>query len=832
MTQTKAVKRNIDKKIENLLDFDYQDVKNLRRYNSKHEFEVARKVFARFEELLLARRTGCFWSQVPISPGVSLQDILLYNEGSSRQMGGTASNWNWHWNFMAKAYIMWHMYIDGKANVKSPLSWATIQAAAAEFQTNNQTVSLYPRSQKSSHQIMILQEYLRSLEIEGDFSMAKLDLFLSTAIYGTGIAYNPFVEKRHSKEIIIGGDKAQEYLASLKKGDEDAQKKYQYLKEQLEKNKPITKEIDIIEYLNPALVPISVFEFYPDNHASVLQGLQREATDCVHRKLRGVKDARLEYENSNDPYLIRNNISKIISATQTADIYGTGEKFFRIPADLQNTHGKCVEMHYYNKPEDLYVISINDTIIREGPLPYDHGQLPFSRYVIMPFDQQFYGISVVDQLENFQNADEQVLNGHIEAKKIATRPILIANDEIFEDIDEQYNRLEDGQIMRASGPIDDAHLRWFEGPASPAQEIVSFRQMLSDDVTKASGINDLAYSSSVPADSAVRNNMQAMESTYKFIKGWIKNWSYGYKESIKQDLANLRQKMPDVLTDEDQENEDEDRAFRTLLLKNVKLVENEDGEIEKFNTVGRYEFKLKPEYFQYSSDPEIEIDVDSLLPISQNMKIARSENALQQIIPLFMNPQAMANPLIVEFVKDYLVNHGYGSNILDMLQNDDRGEDDVKEAQKENEAMMKGQIVDGEGGRSPHHILVHYNLALDLKQKIQGFTFDDMNTPTKQEIDNYNKWVNIYNNILQHIDVDKLQPYNIGSDLQIMQTTTNASQPGQPPQGPQQGQGQPQPPMQLPPPGVGGPMPTMGTGGPPQPMGGNPMGPMSPAGPI
>jgi len=735
-----------------ILDYSYKDVKSLKRWNNKQEFNDVKEVLVRFEELNQYRRSGCWWDQVPTSTGISLQDIMAYNGGSSTEGGGT-SNWNHHWNYMLKAYIMWHRYVDNQSNVKSPLTWATAQAMFAQFQSANQTVSLNPRNSLDSKKINVSQEYLRNWEVDHRIALSKLESFMSAVSLGTAITYQPWIEKITQHKVTLPGDKAQQYLSELQNGDEEAQKKYQYLKEQFEKNKPITKVLDIIDYQDPAVIPISLFEFYPDNHASVMQGLKNEAQDCDWRRIWGDKQFRSEFENLKDPYIIKENINKVISANLVSDMYGDGDRFFRIPSDLVNTKGKVVVHQYYNKPKDLFLIVANDVLIRKGPLPYDHGQLPFSRYVINPYEDQFYGISMCDQTESLQNVDETLLNMYIDTKKISQNPPMIINDEIFTDIEEQYTKIEPGVILRASGSVGGDNIRWFEGPESRTQDLTSFREMISQDIMRASGVNDLAYASQPAPDQAVRNTMQSMQATQALTRAKIAMWCEGYIEAINQVFAILCQKMPERL-EENPEN---------ILLKNIKLEEDEEtGEISKTNRSGDFNYEMKAEHFIFEKNPKVIIDIDSLLPMGKNLAISRSEMVMTPpMMEMLSNQQYLQNPLIMALMKDFFVEHGYTDEITNYFSDSDSGEQDMLDAENQNKEMAEGKNAIAEPGRSREHLTVHFNFLVDLFNENMGKADTSENNSDKVDLIKKNQNLqNTFEMLLTHYQIDATPPIN------------------------------------------------------------------------
>ncbi len=775
------------KKLE-IMDWDYSSVKGLNRWGSKHEFEVVKKKLARFEELLIYRRTGCFWSSVPASPEVSIQDILTYNEGSTSQGSGTGSNWNTRWDFLAKAKIMWKKYLEEYSNVKSPLSWSTMLAFMSQFGSSNQTVNLGPEDENS---IEVLEQYIRKWEVNGNITKSKRELADSTGTYGTAISFNPYILKIRPNDVVLNGDKAEQYLSKLQDSKDEADvKKYEYLKKQLDKNKPIIKEIEVIDYEDPAIIPVSLYEFYPDDHASEINGLNKECNDVDWRRTRSLKDVKAEYENSDDPFIIKRNIEKLMDTADLNAMYGSNERFFKSPSDLKNTKGKVAEHNFYDRQEKSWVTIINDVLVREGPLPYDHGLIPFSKYIINRLDDQFYGIGFVDQLESFQALDETGLNMHVESRKLSENPPMVVNENIFPSISEQYTRLEPRQIIRADGPVGEDNLRWFEGPSGSVMDLVSYRNMVTDDATRSSGINDLAFASSSPNE-AVRNNMQAMQSTNQIIKYLISVWAEGYKDAMGQIISILGQKMPDKLENEDNQN---------INFEGVKLQDMGNGKILKGSVNGSHPFKLEPEHFIFTKSPRITIDIDSLLPMSSNVMMQRSEAIMvPPVMAMFANPQYKADPLIMAIFRDYFKKHNFPTEIIDYFAETNNSETDVQLANEQMNDIVTGKTVPGKPGMSQLHIATENNFAMDLILEVNGIGAKHSNDLIKKITDEGIDPREILDAVLKHISLDATPPDLATST--VMGVGQSVLQPPQPqqPQPQQQGQVPPAGPVPAPP---------------------------------
>jgi len=810
-----------DTKVGITQTIEYSDIKKIwgDKYPKK-QFETVQAVRERFRQLALYRRTSCYWSTPIMTPfqydNVSTEGVNTIDTA----LNYTGTNWNFHWDLCLKAWAMWKQYLNQYSNVKSPISFATVEAIMAEFQDNNNTMSLYPTHDEDRNNVKVYTAFFKYLESQLEISTAKKSSFHTTVQLGTSFLYNPYVEKIHKKEKILSGDDAQEHINSI--DDKEHPDLKQKLLDLLENGKPITKEEDIIDYKNPAIIAISPYDIYPDDSASCLQGLSREASDLVYRTTPSIEQFRARFINSKDPWVIMNNVKRVKPAYQAASIYSEVQKFFKIPQDIITSRNKIELIEYYNKVTDRYIIVANDLLVREGPLPYNHGQLPFSVSKFTVFEDQFYGIGIPAVLESLQALDETILNMYIETKKISLNPSIIYNSAYEEDLD-GLAVLEPGKRVAFGGPVTEDNLRFFQGPDSPIQDISSLREMIKEDATMAAGVNDLAYANSDPNE-AVRNNQIAMQSTYKIIKKGINNWSEGLHNSWSQIIDLIQQYLPNEFIEANEDVDDEKKGgkiYRTIPTDGFKLeMDDQSGDLQQKTITGRSFFEMKPETLTLLSKPDIKIEVDQILPLSANTAIQRSEVSLSQLVPILGNPMFMNNPIIVDIVRDYMQQHGYDSSTIDKLQDED-SEDAVEEATLQDNQMMKGNRVPGMPGMSDAHKNVHLVDLLDLKDEILEKQ-RKLNVPassmTPEKLQKMQGDIqdlqNNYSLLYEHLMTDN-QPKVGGVNQNLGQGSTPMPPEGnQPPTAPPGLQGPGMPPM---------PPPQSGAGAPPQ---GVPMPPM------
>lgn len=683
-----------DKSITTDIDFRTAEVKG--KWRSKEEMEKVKEIYDRFIEMKKGRESSCYWAE-PQGYGKDLRDYE--EEDGYTVLGGqsneTGTDWNTHWNRCYKLWSMWASYpADGTPNVKSPISFAPVEAALAEFKDNNVGVTLSPVEESDKGKVKIMQHAIKYLETHGDFGKAKASTLKETLITGTSFAYVCWISRKREVELLMNSKEIEKTI------EEADIKKKEKMKKQLEKKKPFTKKETINEYNDVAYIPVSCYEVWMDPDARELHGLSHEAVDLIWRNLMSLDQSKAEYMNGGDPYLIEENFDKVVAAKKAgSSIGGTDHPFFDTPSDVDSDNQVEV-IRYFNKVKDKYIILINDVLIRDGPLPYNHKQIPFVMHRAIKFPHRLYGMGLPTILESLQSEDESLRNMMLSQLHINIFPPIIANEGIFNDIDEAMDYPMPGKIISVSGETDSRNLRWFEG-SQPRVEYAMMRNTIQEDAIKTSGINPLAYSVPKPNE-PVRNNLLSLESTLKMLKKMFKNWAEGQKDAVRQEIAIMKQ-----LYTKD----------KVIKLEGLEMEEKE-GELLESQIDNYSFFKLKPKYFDLKGDPDIEIDIDTLVPMSQGLKMQKIEQAMQQLLPILANPMMLQAPGVSQLVREYVEVHQLSPKLLEMIK-DETTDEELEKADEQEKLMKQGFEVSGIPGESDGHKLHHLQAYLQWKQELE-----------------------------------------------------------------------------------------------------------------
>jgi len=743
------------------------------KWQSKEELEFVSDIRDRYETMKTARENSCYWAS-PLSmhdltndgDGDGESEITSVDEGQDGE-----TNWRDHWVRCYKAWSMWKSY-KVTPNLKSPVSFAPVEAAMGEFKENTVGVTLTAYTEEDEEKVKVIEQALEHLESQNDFGKEKYASLKECLITGTSFDFICWVAKDRDVEIIIN---SREIEAEIKKANKKRKKEIQDI---LKDKKPLTKKKTITEYNDVAYIPVSIYEIYPDPDARCLHGKSHEATDLVWRNVMSLEQFKAEYIKSHDPYMIRKNFDKVVSAKRAYGDYGDESSFFKMPVDCTSDNQVEV-LRYFNKQKDQYIIIANDVLVRKGPLPYNHKEIPVVQHKFKKFPHQFYGIGLPTVLESLQSEDEALRNMMLKLVYLSGNPAFIVNNNIFNDVEEPMEVPQAGQIVSVSGEIGDNNLRWLQGPASPVVEFNSMRNTIQEDAVKVSGVNPLAYSIAKPNE-PVRNNMMAMESTLKSLKQGFKNWAEGQKDAVRQMIAIMKQMYT------------KDKIIR---IEGKEFIKENNG-IKESTVAGVSYLKLKPQYLDLKKDPSINIAIDTLVPMSQGLKMQKSEQAMEQLIPLFTNPAMMMAPGVSQLIRDFVETHQLDKKLLDGLQ-DESSAKEVKDAMQQEEVMEQGIKLAGIHGESDSHKQQHLatylnwdmerqNVEKELSQQVPPM--DPFNIP--QPIKEPKKLIDLREKIDylgSHMTSDNKSKSSymeeIKSPMNVNEQALGAMPPGMPPQG-------------------------------------------------
>lgn len=672
------------------------------KWRDKAEYEKVKMVRERFREMEDAKNGACLFSLPPSTV-----------ESSIGTRANTTPTTGMH-EFYDYCYKIWRKFkiysSSMKSNIKSSLTFSNIEAAMAEFQDSDITVTMKHPKLEYAPKVRARQEIWDYIRSKGRFKNSFNTSYHECVITGTSFEYTGFLQKSRKVDRVLIGDKLKQEILDMSKDP----KAYDDLQKLLnEQRKALTKE-EIITKRKIGVVPVSVYDFYQDPSALCLHGDYREAADAVWRQKPSVEQVLAEFEYSTDPYVIKENLKKIKSATTAASSYIGNEKFFEAPNDLVNLPNNLEVLRYYNQQTDKYMVIANDVLLRNGPLQDDHKEIPFAKHIFIEDPFQFYGIGMAILLDDPQAVIETLVNMSIEREKKNNARQPIVNTTVFEDFDSQYDPYGDDPI-EVNGSTGEENIRYLHFPQTGFSTANLIQDMYTEAI-RATGVNSMQTAIPQP-NQAVRNNMMSLESALKILKKGTQNWGQvdGLVTIAEQALSIADQVFPDEMVEKITETGE--KIFKSITTNGVQIGKDITGQVNMQKINGKASLELRPEYYTVDEDLEIMLDMDSLVPSSRATEVQNAMDATQFLIPILSNPQLLQQPGISELVIWYADKYRVPEQVTEKLNNVSSKEDrDL--AKEQNKQMLAGKMVKGIPGESPDHKYIHTNQLLDLTMQV------------------------------------------------------------------------------------------------------------------
>jgi hypothetical protein len=693
--------------------------KNKGKWQTKEEMRTAEMVSKRFHSMQQHMRGSC--------PFV-FPDATLDEDGDSSGGGMVSGKGSW-FDYLDRCDKQWAMIklVDGDSvDLRSPVAFAPIEAAMADFQKGDILALLEPTENESDTDKVRLINYAHDhlyYKKTSYIKRADNETFHDSLKYGWSWRYDGWFNKTQEVDII------QSSKQMLKDAGKD-KKKIKDLEQKLEDGKPITKRETKVEHDDIGHVRVSPWEFYPDPDARYLRNLVYEMSDCIWRQTPTVEGCLAEFENSTDPFVVKENVEKVTSAKSAYDSYDKSDMpFFEPPEDIEQDT-QVVLLRYYNKRTDKYIVLVNDIVIRDGPLPYNHKQLPFVLHKLINWENHLFGIGLCAVVEGLQSEDEELRSLMVEQLKINIAPPMIYNKKYGEDLD-AWERYEAGQKIPIAGPVDSSIVQWMP-TTSPRFDYFQMQGDIRQQTTLVTGIDPLASSMPRP-DEAVRTHMMSMESTQKIIAKHIDNWGEGRIDAVWMDIRLMQQFYPLSYVEELDNEGKKTIKYKIVKTRGTGIEVSPEGKVK--TTDKKYSFfEMKDEYLELAGDVDIKLNLDQIQAPSQTMMMQSSRQLLEAFGKLVASPQAMDAPIIPALMRWVAETHKAPSSVLESLQ-DSSSPDDVELAQQQNELLAKGSYVTGKPGESNIHISEHIILQGDLMTEIRNLD-DKVKQRAKNELPN------------------------------------------------------------------------------------------------
>lgn len=598
-----------------------------------------------------------------------------------------------------------------QSNHVAPVTISVVQTAVAEMVNQNIVPYYLPAGMEKAAKATLMNHVWDYGWFVSNSDLMMYDVFMDSLILGTAITQEYYrQDRRMVSDVIIG------------KNDESFE-----------------KEREVYDYDDIYGEIVKLQDFYWDETARSFDG-SYSARDCIRRYIMDIDDFYLMYKGTKwDQF---GDADKVKAGGDT-EYY----EYFKPPEAMDKTRQVEVLHYWSTRPRDRFVIVANDVVIRDGPNPYKHKQLPFVRWVDVKRVHKFCGKGEPELLESIQDETNTI------------RRMVIDRNHL--DIDKMFlvsNRIgltDEDLIARPHGliPTDDVNsAKPVEYGDIPRSVEVSLGN-LEDDAVLATGINP--RQASLPDASTATSAAMMKEQTLKRIQ--LKLWLL-QKESFPR-LGQLRTenflqfysqpRIHKIVGDA----ADQDYQDQIAQLQKEGLLQSDDqgnnymisprtiqikGQTAKKAPDGNLSFSKASGYTSYDLNP------DDFLPLARGGYILRFTSGAnlqiskplqqQRDLELFdrFAPIAMQMPNTYDIVKlGDMILRDADKNPDDLRPDDAIGEDhdaqllqmSLQLAQVENAAMMQGKPVAPTPYAQPAHTRVH--LMFMNSQVVKEIPLDD-----------------------------------------------------------------------------------------------------------
>ncbi|OGO14234.1 MAG: hypothetical protein A2Y53_03770 [Chloroflexi bacterium RBG_16_47_49] len=606
---------------------------------------------------------------------------------------------------------------DWQSNYFIPLTTSIIEQLIAEMIDQNPRPIILPRSSDDKPKATVMRHIFDYSWEVADSDMELYDVIKDALTEGTGIAQEYYFKDRRIIRRPSGWEK------------NGKERKLTY------------ENSDEVDYDDVYLESVRNNDFFIDPDARDVNRGPYRAKDCFRRYILDIDDFRTFFVGGAWDQL--GNAKLVKPGAGDTDYW----EYYRPPQGIDQ--GRQVEVLWYwgRKPEDALIVVANDVVIRMGPNPYNHKQLPFARAVDVRRTHNFYGKGESELLDSIQEElntyRRQLMDrAHLDIDKMA----FVSRNETLDERD---------LIARPHGmvPVEDPTSIRFAEYGDVPRSVEMLQDHLQADAVKVTGVED--RNQGLPTPSTATEAAILKESTLKRVKMKLRFLEKGFLVDVgRLRVANIIQfySQPRLERIIGPENSDKyrsqierlslenklvidqgqfyRRSYRQLRLQDKMLFLDETGSVQEKPVKGISFFEATPDTFIPAARGgfDIRFEAGSTMPVSKPLMQAKITEMFDRLAPVAAQNVGYdivklgdavleANDLDPE---DF---HLEDQEPQDPLQG--RNQKLVQLASQENEMVSRGEAIPplGTPGSSPIHTEIH--IAYLKSPKVE-FTQTDM----------------------------------------------------------------------------------------------------------
>lgn len=437
-----------------------------------------------------------------------------------------------------------------------------------------------------------------------------------------------------------------------------------------------------------------------------------EWLDLVEREIVDIDEFRRKYGFRKDFM----NLSLVHRGGETT----VNSPIFAFPHDLNENQVEL--LHYYNRPNDEYHVVANNVVVRMGPLPNKHKEIPYAPVYHYRMPGLFYGWGVPRIIDALTQERASLRNLNLDRAKMNIQKVFLVNDQM--DIDDEEAVVAPHRMINVDTngmSIRDA-IQPLEFGDTPASHFKT-EETLQEDIRRATGIDDRIEG--VQAGGTATEASFLRESSQKRINLIAKLSEMDTIKRIgKLKWSNIQFFYPAPRVERVTEDNDEreQKTYKKIQVdgQDFTIIKGDDGKstLQVNEMEGSSTFTLNKSMARFmEGDTDVVIDAESITVVSKALKQAKTSEMLATItaVPTFLAELDARKSLtqILE-VNDF--------QAKDWLKGDGKSDSDWKElAEWENLVMSKGVVLSPTEDAPDVHTEGH----LDYTKSVDYQSLDD-----------------------------------------------------------------------------------------------------------
>lgn len=434
---------------------------------------------------------------------------------------------------------------------------------------------------------------------------------------------------------------------------------------------------------------VDLVDFFIDPAARTVNRGRYKAKDCIRRYF---FDYDVFMETFKDSIWDQFGATQYVRPGTNPDDY----QYYTPPASIKDNEVEV--LFFWGRVPDKLIIIANDVVIRDGPNPYNHKQLPFAEGNDITRLDSFWSRGEPELLSSIQDELTTIRRMRIDKQHLdILKPTFVSNRELLE---EDENIVHPGAFVPVDDPSNIKFPEYSDISASAYRE----EELLKQDAREVTGVQD-PQPSGTATEAAIFK-----ESTMKTLQ--MKIWRLS--RELLTDIIRLR--VPNIVQYYTAENVEKitganSSKFRRIMTKNVQLNIGKDGSLVEKTQKGENYFDIDPKMIdpQYGGYDFI-LTGEPSLPLSKPL---RQQKILEFMQHPIMQAAIQTGYYDINKVADVLSEeHEYDP---DKFRVDNAGQEEpaideqqfLELANRENEIMLKGQILPGTPYAPAAHTDIH-----------------------------------------------------------------------------------------------------------------------------